>query len=327
MYPGPTNKLSDWRPVCPLAALRKRAEMLQTIRAYFERQQVMEVETPLLGDTAGTDPHLHFFAVPADGRMRYLQTSPEFAMKRLLAAGSGSIYQICKAFRQGEAGRLHNPEFTLLEWYRVGFDLNQLMADVVSLVRELLGKRIKGVETLTYSELFKEQVKLDWDAPLEALQERARQLGFAEAADWGGGDRNFWLDFLFSHAIQPELPSAKLIFVTDFPAPLAALARLKPGNPKVAERFELFFDQIELANGYQELTNPIEQRQRFLNEQEQRRCQGLPVPPLDEALLQAMAEGLPECSGVALGLDRLLMVALSELSVADVLAFPWRSGE
>lgn len=304
--------------------LHQRAVMLEKIRAFFRRTGVMEVETPQLWPTAGTDPHLDCFPVDGGTCTLYLQSSPELAMKRLLAAGSGSIYQICKAFRRGEAGRLHNPEFTLLEWYRVGFDLSHLMDEVAYLLHELLSPRIQGQLRFTYEELFQQYLGVSWQAPLPHLERQAEALGLTEASAVCGQERSLWIDFLFSHAIQPRLPEGILVFVHDYPASMAALARIKPDNPSVAERFEVFVDGVELANGYHELTDPIEQRARFEADLAWRRRAGLPLPPVDEAFLAALETGLPDCSGVALGIDRVLMLAQGRTAISEVLAFPLR---
>ncbi len=320
---GSENK-RDWRPCCDFESLQRRAWMLAQIRQYFHDREVLEVETPLLGSRVGTDPHLRFMTVQEDDRILYLQTSPEFAMKRLLAAGSGSIYQICKAFRGGEVGRLHNPEFTLLEWYRVGFDLDQLMDDVASLLRCLLQDQVGGEVRLRYGELFEEAIGVSWDAPIPELNQRARALDLAEAGEICGRNRSLWLDFLFSHLIQPGLPDRELVFVHEYPAPLAALASLKPGQPQTAERFEVFLHGVELGNGYRELTEPTEQRARFEAEQKARILAGLPCPELDESFLAALEEGMPQCSGVAIGLDRVLMLMMGHDSIERVLPFPMR---
>lgn len=298
--------------------------MLDKIRAFFRHAGVLEVETPVLWPTVGTDPHLDCFSVDGGACTLYLQSSPELAMKRLLAAGSGSIFQICKAFRRGEIGRLHNPEFTLLEWYRVGFDLSQLMDEVACLLEELLTPYIQGRLYFTYEEIFQRYLGISWQAPLPHFKRQAKALGLIEAAVVCGQDRGLWLDFLFSHAIQPQLPKQTLVFVYDFPAAMAAMARLKPEDPCVAERFEVFVDSVELANGYRELTDPVEQRARFEADLAQRRRAGMPLPPVDEAFLAALEAGLPDCAGVALGVDRVLMLAQGCSEISDILAFPLR---
>lgn len=322
-FPASANKLF-WQPACSLKILKRRAELLDKIRAFFRQAGVLEVETPQLWSTTAIDPHLTSFEVDGEAGTLYLQTSPEFAMKRLLAAGSGSIYQICKAFRRGEVGRLHNPEFTLLEWYRVGFDLPALMDEVAALLQELLGRRIQRQVRFSYGELFQECVGAPWQAPLSQLEQRAKEHGFEEAAVICGRERSLWLDFLFSHVVQAELPKDTLVFVCDYPAELAAMARLKPNNPEVAERFEVFVNGVELANGYRELSDPVQQRVRFEVDLAKRGRLGLSLPPIDQAFLAALAAGFPDCSGVALGVDRVLMLAEGCTEIGQVLAFPLR---
>jgi len=320
-FPESANK-TDWRPACDWQALRQRAAMLARIRRFFARRGVLEVDTPSLAATVNPDPYVEFFTVPDGGRCHYLQTSPELAMKRLLAAGSGPIYQIGKAFRRGEAGRLHQPEFTLLEWYRPGFTLDRLMDEVAALLQALLEERVAGVTTFTYGEAFREFVGLPWDAPLIALRSKAEALGIPDADRLCGDDRRHWLDLLFSVAVQPHLPASRLVFVRDYPACMAALARCKPDDPEVAERFEVFVDGVELGNGYRELTDVEEQRRRFQHDLRLRYRLGRVVPPLDRAFLAALAAGMPECSGVAIGLDRVLMLKLGRHRLSDVLTFP-----
>jgi lysyl-tRNA synthetase class 2 len=295
-------------------ALRARADMLRQLRAFFADRGVLEVETPLLSRSTVTDPAL----TPIPCGDRWLQTSPEYAMKRLLAAGSGPIYQVCKAFRSGEAGRRHNPEFTLLEWYRPGFSLRALMEEVAALVCTVLGNR--PVAFASYRELFRERLGLDphlaTSAELEAcVRDRLEYSGGEES-------RDTWLDLLVSHLVAPTLED--LVFVFDYPASQAALARLRrEGDVDVAERFELFVDGVEIANGYHELTDAAEQRRRFEADNAVLRARGEPARPLDEALLEALEAGLPDCAGVALGLDRLLMLLTGEDRLAEVLAFDW----
>jgi len=302
------------------------------LRRFFADKGVLEVETPLLSAAGTTDPQIHSFETryqgpdAAQGRPLYLATSPEFAMKRLLAAGSGPIYQVCKAFRQGEAGRLHNPEFTLLEWYRPGFDHFRLMDEVEALVVALADGRLpdEAAERLSYAELFQRHLGLDpHTADSEALARCA--AGFAVLADVSGLDRDGWLDLLMSHVIQPRLGQGRLTFVYHYPASQAALAQIRQSaadEPAVAERFELFYRGVELANGFHELTDATEQRVRFERDQVQRRAQGLAPIPMDERLLAALGEGLPPCAGVALGLDRLLLVFNDLAQLSDVVAFP-----
>jgi lysyl-tRNA synthetase class 2 len=246
-------------------------------------------------------------------------------MKRLLAAGSGSIYQICKAFRDEEQGRRHNPEFTLLEWYRVGFGLDDLIAETDALARGLFAERrpLGPPEIFGYRELFKERLGVDpLDVDFESLDRCARSLGLPEAAELCGHDRPTWLDLLFAHSIQPQLGLDKLSFVVDFPAILPSLARNKPGSPELVERVEIYLEGIELANGFHELQDAVEQDWRFERDLQERRERGMFLPTKDSRLIAALETGLPDCSGIALGLDRLLMMLTGAQSLADVLPFP-----
>ncbi len=317
-----------WEPSCALEILPLRAEMLRKIRDFFAARKVLEVETPLLGQAIGSDPHLDFFTIPHTSFRKtalFLQTSPEFAMKRLLAAGSGSIFQICKAFREGEAGRLHNPEFTLLEWYRLDYDLPQLMAETADLLLFLLGEplSLNAVQRFSYAQVFWEYTGLDalcFD--LSAYRRCAERHRLPEAAAICGADHALWLDFLFSHLVQPFLGSKAICLIHDYPACQAALARLKPGNPLLAERVEIFVDGLELGNGYHELTDVREQRQRFARDRAARVRLGLPEAAVDERFLAALEAGLPDCAGMAIGLDRVLMLLTGHDEIASILAFP-----
>lgn len=297
--------------------------MVACIRDYFAADGVLEVETPLLCAATAMDPHLQSFSVPAMGSVRYLQTSPEFPMKRLLAAGSGSIYQICKAFRVDECGGRHNPEFSLLEWYRVGWSAAQLQQEVVELVQrvaQLFTVAWPVHPALSYQALFARELGIDPFVVSDEVLQSAAQQHLGEALPQL--DRFGWLDLLMSQVLEPRLPQG-LQMVVDFPAEQAALAR-KTQNADghwVAQRFELYVNGIELANGYQELTDAVEQRARFNEDNAQRRALGLTELPLPEALLQALEAGLPDCAGVALGLDRLLMLVLEKSRLADVLSF------
>ena len=316
--------MSDWRPGATLAQLRQRAALLATIRDFFAVRGVLEVETPLLCSRGVTDPAIEPLVV-RDGRSlaagpRYLQTSPEYAMKRLLAAGSGPIYQICKAFRDGEAGRRHNPEFTLLEWYRPGMDHHGLMAEVAALVCSCLGAR--PWQAFSYREAFQRSLQLDpFTAEIAELQRAARQL--TDPGTLTGG-RDLWLDLLLTHGVEPWLAGQGLCFLYDYPASQAALSRLaQRDGHRVGERFELYIDGVEVANGYHELADAAEQRARFEADNRQREASGQSPRALDEALLAALAHGLPAASGVALGLDRLLMLATGETDIRRLLAFSW----
>jgi lysyl-tRNA synthetase class 2 len=312
-----------WRPSADSGRLRARAELLAAIRTFFRERGVLEVETPLLCSTGVTDPAIEPLLVERGAsvaRPRYLQTSPEYAMKRLLAAGSGPVFQITKAFRDGEAGSRHNPEFTLLEWYRPGYDHHRLMAEVAALICHCLGDRPE--QRITYRQLFLDCLGLDpFTASVEELQAFARARIEVGAL---AGDRDFWLDLLLSHLIEPQLSRRGICFVYDYPASQAALARIvESGGVAVGQRFELYVDGMELANGYHELTDAAEQRRRFDRDNARRREHGLPERPRDENLLAALAHGLPGCSGVALGVDRLLMLATGATDIRDVLAFDW----
>ncbi|HFC53085.1 MAG TPA: EF-P lysine aminoacylase GenX [Gammaproteobacteria bacterium] len=318
----------DWRPAASLRVLRRRAAMLAEVRAFFAARRVLEVETPLLSAAAASDPAVESFVTcyagpgVASGCSMYLNGSPEFAMKRLLAAGSGPIYQICKAFRQGEAGRHHNPEFTLLEWYRPGFDHRLLMDEVEELLRVLLPD-LGGGERLSYREAFRRHAGIDpLTAEEQELAKCAASHGLGGVAGPDGMGVDGWLDLLMSHLVQPRLGREGPCFLFDYPASQAALARIRPGTPPVAERFELFLRGVELANGFHELLDHEEQRRRFDADLQRRARAGQPLPPLDRNLLAALSHGLPSCSGVALGLDRVLMLMCGAEEIGEVLAFP-----
>ena len=319
------SNVPEWRPGAPLENLKKRARILQGIRAFFAEREVMEVETPTLSAAALTEPAIDSFATRyigpghAEGLKLYLHTSPEFPMKRLLVAGSGPIYQLCKVFRQGEAGRRHNPEFTMLEWYRPGFDHHRLMDEVEALVALVLGLEGKA-QRISYQEAFLQHAGIDpLAAPIEKLRSATDRLGIAGFD--AGDERDTWLDLILSHSVEPRLGQDGLCFLTDYPASQAALARLNPDNPRVAERFELYYQGVELANGFHELGDSREQRKRFESELAERAVQGREQPPMDERLLAALDAGFPDCAGVALGVDRLVMLALGAESLEEVIAF------
>jgi lysyl-tRNA synthetase class 2 len=319
-----TTTPGDWRPTASLESLRIRAGILAKIRAFFAEREVLEVETPLLASAPVTDLHLHAlncrYRGPGadDGRTLWLQTSPEFAMKRLLAAGSGPIFQICKAVRDGEAGRRHNPEFTILEWYRPGWDHHRLMDEVDDLLSAILGTG--SGERLTYGGAFERYAGVDPHLePDDGLRARVEALGVPSAGELGRDDL---LDLLLTHVIEPKLGHCQPTLIHDYPASQAALARVRTGNPPLAERFEVFVEGLELANGYHELTDPTAQRQRFEGDLEARRAAGLPQVPIDERLLAALEHGLPECAGVALGFDRLVMLAAGTRQISEVVTFP-----
>lgn len=313
--------MSHWRPTAEQRALQFRADTLARIRSFFATRGVMEVETPTLSSAGNSDPNLSQWRTTNDF---WLRTSPEYAMKRLLAAGSGDIYELGRAFRAGESGRMHNPEFTLLEWYRVGWSYRDLAQEVCTLVAhcgDVPGKRW-NTHTTTYRSLLLEVVGID---PLRATTQELQAATLAAGISLPESthlDRDDWLDLLMSHCAQPALPENQLTVVMDYPASQAALARIRPGTPPVAERFEVFLGSIELANGYQELSDAAEQHRRFEEERRRRERLGLPVPPMDERLLAALRHGLPECAGVALGVDRLLAVLLGASHLDEVLAIP-----
>jgi lysyl-tRNA synthetase class 2 len=303
--------------------------MLADIRQFFAERAVLEVETPLLCATTGTDPQLDFFTSqfnsPPQNPHLFLQTSPEFAMKRLLAAGSGSIYQICKAFRNAERGRLHNPEFTILEWYRLDFDLPTLMAEVAVLVQQLLRPTYSDlqVKNQSYQELFLEKTGLDplvFDVP--AYQAFALAQGYPEALALCAEQHELWLDFMFSHCVQTAMPGDCLLLISGYPALLSSLARKNTLDARISERFEVFFAGIELGNGFFELQDAAEQEARFNHEIAYRQHYGLTSVQKDQRFLAALAAGLPDCSGIALGLDRLLMLISGSQHIHEVLSFP-----
>jgi lysyl-tRNA synthetase class 2 len=332
-----TSTHDAWRPTATRPILARRAEALAEVRQFFAARSVMEVDTPIVVNAPVTDVHIHSAEVrfpDAPGRF-YLHTSPEFAMKRLLASGSGDIYQICHVVRGLERGRQHNAEFTLIEWYRLGFTLEELMDEVEALARKVLGVVAAPMrsERITYAEAFQRTMNLDpFTAPLEILREAARELGFIpQATRTAGagqkptmtpGERDELLDLLMGAKIGPLLGQDALTFVHRYPASQAALARLDPHDPRCALRFELYCQGMELANGFHELASASEQRNRFEQDLAERRRRGLPADKMDESLLAALEAGLPECSGVAVGFDRLMMIAAGAGTIDAVLPFP-----
>ncbi len=343
----------DPLPSAPIEHLRARAKLLARVRGFFDERGVLEVETPILCRAGAVDVHLDPFPVrigPEDGAgdgeeesTRYLMTSPELCMKRLLAAGSGPIYQLTRAFRRGERGRLHNPEFTLLEWYRPGYDLDALMDEVEGLVREafkatagdIAGSRAdrapgwrQPFERITYQSAFVRALGID---PLTATVDELRRAAGDHGADVppamregpvDAAAKDDWLHLLMSTCIDDSLGASRPTFLYGYPASQAALARISADDPRVAERFELYIAGIELANGYHELTDAREQRRRFEAANEERAARGKAPLPVDGAFLRALENGLPDCSGVALGLDRLVLLALGASRLDEVMAFP-----
>lgn len=314
----------NWRPTASLATLRQRADMLAAIRAFFAERGVMEVETPILCRHSVTDPYMPVLSTPSpchDGQRYFLQTSPEYAMKRLLAAGSGPIYQIARAIRPGEASSRHNPEFSMLEWYRPGISMTALMDEVEVLVNALLGRQ-QAAQRVSYRQLFLTHLQIDpFDCEPATLQQVARKHVDVQMQSDSIDD---WLNLLLAECIEPQLKSLGLVFVYDFPVSQAALARVEndPAGIPVGKRFELYVDGLELANGYDELIDVGEQRRRFGQDQARLQALGVEQRDADDYLLAALEAGLPATSGVALGLDRLVMLALQKQRIEEVLAFP-----
>ncbi|MET0280907.1 MAG: EF-P lysine aminoacylase EpmA [Steroidobacteraceae bacterium] len=318
---------ADWRPAASRARLQQRAFLLDAARAFFRSRGVLEVETPVALAATVTDVQIESLQLVTQPP-RYLQTSPEYPMKRLLAAGSGDIYQLCRVFRAGEISRLHNPEFTMLEWYRLNLDLEAIMAETAALANALLvagGRAAMAVEVISYQQACQRELGLDpLSASLATLATLAGAKGLA-GSSIAGASRDDLLDFLIAACVGPALGRGSLTCLHHFPASQAALAQLEPGDPRTALRFELYAEGVELANGYVELANPAEQRQRFAADQLERRRRNLPQPAVDQRLLAALAQGLPACAGVAMGFDRMAMLALAADSIAEVMAFPWSS--
>ncbi|MBA56546.1 MAG: hypothetical protein CMK89_19010 [Pseudomonadales bacterium] len=313
-----------WQPSAPISHLAARAKLNRLIRDFFARRDVMEVETPLLCSSTATDPHLSSWRTQANGRDYFLQTSPEFCMKRLLAAGCGPIYQIGKAFRHEENSRQHNPEFTMLEWYRPDWHLAQLMDEVEALVlnaASAFGHNWEPFPRQTYRQAFEDAVGLN---PHHASQPELMNLANARiSGDFDGLDRDGLLDLISSHLVEPQLPRNG-VFLTEFPTSKASLAQAgtaADGTP-VALRAELYLGGVEIANGYQELVDAAEQATRFKADLHHRQTNGLPTVPYPSELVSALQHGFPESAGVALGLDRLLMVLLNCERIQDILSFP-----
>lgn len=309
-----------------IEALRRRARLNALIRQFFAERDVLEVETPIMSAAGNTEPNIEGFHtrfsghVDAGPALRWLRTSPEYPLKRLLAAGVGDCYELGRVFRNGEAGGRHNPEFTMLEWYRVGWDHHRLIDETIALVQAALAlvqRPPAAVRIVSYRDLFIQAVALD---PFQADEAQLRAgLGDVGIAP-DGLTRDDWLDLLMTHRIQAQFDTGTITVIHDWPASQAALAKIRPGTPPLAERFELYLGPVELANGYHELNDAQEQRQRFERDLAVRAARGAEQPPLDEALLAALPS-LPACAGVAVGVDRLLMALLGTMRIADVLAF------
>ena len=324
-----TSPPVDFRPAASLHTLRQRGNLLRKLRAFFEARNFLEVETPMLSVDSVIDRHLDPLQVllypnpqqPFVGSAYYLQTSPEFAMKRLLAAGAEAIFQVTHAFRAAERGPLHNPEFTMVEWYRTGDDLTTGMQLLSDLAEQLF---LRGAaERLTYREAFQRYAAID---PLTAtgaeLAAAATAHGLTVPDSFSTSDPDLWLELLLSEVVQPQLGQTQPTIVYHFPASQAALATVLNDDPPVAERFELFVSGVELANGYHELRDAEELRRRNQANNRLRLADGKPPLPIESRLLAAMQSGLPPCSGTALGFDRAVMVALGETTIDSVMAFP-----
>ena len=319
--------MKDWKPTADLEALRLRAELYALIRKFFAQRNVLEVETPVLSAAGNTDPNIESFQLQFQGPVtagpgiRWLRTSPEYPLKRLLASGIGDCYELGRVFRNGEAGKRHNPEFTMLEWYRCGFDHHQLMDECAELVKDamhLAGRRAT-IRDVSFRQLYQDSFGFD---PMTADEGELRTPLAVYGIDGNGLTRDDWLDLLMSHLIQPGIPANRILLVYDYPASQCSLARVRPGDVPLAERFEVFAGPLELANGFHELNDGDEQRARFGRDLGQRQRRASLQPPVDERLLAALPK-LPDCSGVALGVDRLLMAMQGSERIADVLAFPF----
>jgi lysyl-tRNA synthetase class 2 len=317
---------ANWQPSASIENLLKRAKLINSVRRFFIERGVLEVETPAMSQASVTDVHLHPFTTrfvgpgAANGIELYLMTSPEFHMKRLLAAGSGPIFQLGRCFRNEEAGRFHNPEFTMLEWYRPGFDMYQLMNEVDDLLQLVLES--EPAELMSYQQAFQRYLDLDpLVAEKEELKAAAAKLNLSSVAEQEE-DRDTLLQLLFSDGVEPHIGLEKPVFIYHYPATQACLAQISVEDRRVAERFEVYYKGVELANGFNELTDHEEQRLRFEQDNEKRLQKGLAQHPIDEYLLGAISAGLPDCAGVALGVDRLVMIGLGASSLSEVIAFP-----
>lgn len=317
----------DFRPTASWKSLRLRAELLRRVRRFFDERGFLEVQTPILSADTVVDRHLDPFAVevpegPGQCRRFWLQTSPEFGMKRLLAAGATAIYQVARVFRRDERGPLHNPEFTMVEWYRAGDGIAEGMRLLSDLAEVLLGRG--PAEPIAYAEAFRRHLGLDPHAATsEELAAAARRAGVPAPESLARDDRDGWLDLLLAERVQPHLGRGRPAIVHEYPASQAALAQIRPGPPPVAERFELYVDGIELANGYHELLDAAALRQRNRENNALRVRDGKPALPEESRLLAAMEAGLPPSTGCALGFDRAAMLAAGASCVDEVIAFPF----
>lgn len=315
--------MNDWRPTSSIATLKQRAEYIKKIRTFFAVRNVLEVETPLLSDSTIPDPNINSFKTTLFNEPFYLQTSPEFHMKRLLAAGSGCIFQISKAFRVDEISRLHNPEFTMLEWYRLEFSAQMLMKETDEFFQSIFS--FHPAIYYSYQEIFQKFLSVD---PLEEDVNKLKLVAKKQGIDVHGltNDKDDWLNLLMSHCIEPQLNKPhQPYFIYHFPITQAALAKQSEKDPRVAERFEVYIHGMEIANGFHELTDATEQRKRFelyLTEREKKKLETLPMP---ERFLEALNFGLPSCSGIAVGVDRILMIMSDLKNIESVVSFSIRN--
>ncbi len=324
---------NSWQSSASREILLERALMLKNIRVFFTQRDVLEVETPLLSQYSTTDLHLESLASRFRNQSGYLNTSPEYAMKRLLAGWKKPIYQICKAFRDDELGPNHNPEFSMLEWYQPDYDAENLMAELAQLVTGLCQSSTAfhsvraEFKSLSYQQAFADTVGIN---PHQTTSDECHQVVVSHNIEvpqgMGSADHvNVWLDWLLTQLVLPAFQKNRFTFLYDYPASQCALAKLAKNEQQiiVAKRFELFFGEVELANGFHELTDANEQLRRFKQENAARKKAGLSCGRIDENLIAALRSGLPECAGVAVGLDRLLMVLVNASSIEQVMAFPW----
>lgn len=323
--------MASWQPTASLEMLKTRARLLSKLRAFFAEKNILEVQTPVLSQAGNTEPAIETFVTQQIKSSKdsiqpsFLNTSPEFAMKRLLAAGYGSMYQITSAFRQGEQGKKHNPEFTILEWYRTDFDHHALMGEVNALLRYLSEDffKLDRSQFFTYQDAMIKFADVDpFKASIEELNTAVKKAGI-DVVGMDNASYDNWLDLLMSQVVEKNLPLNCPVFIYDYPENQAALAKIRKGSPSVAERFELYINGMELANGFHELSDAEEQAERFKNEQKQRKELELTGIPADYNLIAALKHGLPDCAGVAIGLDRLLMVLTGAEHINDVLTFPF----
>ena len=323
--------MTEWQPTASLEILKTKARLLNKLRAFFAEKDILEVQTPVLSQSGNTEPTIESFIIQEHENSNhiiqpsFLNTSPEFAMKRLVAAGYGSIYQVSPAFRQDEQGHKHNPEFTLVEWYRVDFDHHALMGEVNSFIRYVADGflNLGRTEFFSYQDAMIKFAEVDpFNATIEDLKNAVSKAGI-DAIGMDDVHKDVWLNLLMSQVVEKNLPLNCPVFIYDYPATQAALARIRKGSPDIAERFELYVNGMELANGFHELNDANEQAERFHKDQDVRKKSGQQGIPADYHLIEALKYGLPDCAGVAIGFDRLLMVLTGAKHINEVLTFPF----